>query len=72
MAYLKSYEPPFHPHPQITILICVVVLWLLAVFVRVKTGGHAGQRSLGIDVCAIYWTFVVVLWPILYVLVYLI
>ncbi len=52
--------------------VLIAVLWLLVVFSRVKTGRHLADSFLGVDVCAIYWIFVVTLWPVLYVLVYLI
>jgi cytochrome c oxidase subunit 3 len=45
--------------------------WLLVVFVRAKRGRFSRQKSTGLQVCAMYWTFVVALWPILYGLVYL-
>ena len=48
------------------------VLWLLSVLVLAATGRFSANRHIGVEVCAIYWTFVVALWPILYVLVYLI
>ena len=52
--------------------VCIAVLWLLAVFARATAGGFAGHHYVGVDICAIYWVFVVALWPVLYVLVYLI
>ena len=48
------------------------VLWLLTVFVMAVTGYFSENRHVGVELCTIYWTFVVALWPILYVLVYLI
>ena len=48
------------------------VLWLLSVLVLAATGRFSANCHIGVEVCAIYWTFVVALWPILYVLVYLI
>jgi cytochrome c oxidase subunit III len=45
--------------------------WLLVVFVRAKHGHFSRQRNTGLQICAMYWTFVVALWPILYGLVYL-
>jgi cytochrome c oxidase subunit III len=45
--------------------------WLTVVFVRAKRGHFSRQRSTGLQVCAMYWKFVVALWPILYGLVYL-
>lgn len=52
--------------------VLVAVLWLLSVLVRAITGRFSARRHIGVEVCAIYWAFVVALWPILYVLVYLI
>lgn len=48
------------------------VLWLLTVLVLAATGRFSANRHVGVELCAIYWGFVVALWPILYVLVYLI
>jgi heme/copper-type cytochrome/quinol oxidase subunit 3 len=45
--------------------------WLLVVFVRAKRGHFSRQKNTGLQICAMYWTFVVALWPILYGLVYL-
>jgi heme/copper-type cytochrome/quinol oxidase subunit 3 len=43
-------------------------LWLAVVLARVRRG-TAGDEAVAL--CGIYWTFVVALWPALYVLVYL-
>jgi heme/copper-type cytochrome/quinol oxidase subunit 3 len=45
--------------------------WLIVVFVRANRGNFSRQKYTGLQVCAMYWTFVVALWPILYGLVYL-
>jgi heme/copper-type cytochrome/quinol oxidase subunit 3 len=45
--------------------------WLILVFVRANRGCFSRQKYTGLQVCAMYWTFVVALWPILYGLVYL-
>ena len=50
----------------------VAVLWVMAVFAKAITGKFSASHHVGVEICAIYWTFVVVLWPILYVLVYLV
>ena len=50
----------------------VAVLWVMAVFAKAITGKFSANHHVGVEICAIYWTFVVVLWPILYVLVYLV
>jgi cytochrome c oxidase subunit 3 len=47
------------------------LVWLIVVFVRANGGHFSRQRNTGLQVCAMYWTFVVALWPILYGLVYL-
>ena len=50
----------------------VAVVWELSVFAKALGGCYSIDRHVGVEICAIYWTFVVVLWPILYVLVYLV
>jgi heme/copper-type cytochrome/quinol oxidase subunit 3 len=45
--------------------------WLIVVFARATRGHFSRQKNTGLQVCAMYWTFVVALWPILYGLVYL-
>jgi heme/copper-type cytochrome/quinol oxidase subunit 3 len=47
------------------------LVWLIVVFVQANRGRFSRQRNTGLQVCAMYWTFVVLLWPILYGLVYL-
>jgi heme/copper-type cytochrome/quinol oxidase subunit 3 len=47
------------------------LIWLLVVFVGAKQGRFSKHRQTGLVICSMYWTFVVALWPILYVLVYL-
>jgi heme/copper-type cytochrome/quinol oxidase subunit 3 len=44
---------------------------LIVVFVRAHRDYFSRQKYTGVQVCAMYWTFVVALWPILYGLVYL-
>ena len=50
----------------------VAVVWVLGVLAKAIAGRFTVDHYLGVEICAIYWTFVVVLWPILYVLVYLV
>ena len=50
----------------------VAVVWELSVFAKALGGCYSTDRHVGVEICAIYWTFVVVLWPILYVMVYLV
>lgn len=47
------------------------LIWLIVVFVYAKRGRFSKNRHTGLVTCSMYWTFVVALWPILYVLVYL-
>jgi cytochrome c oxidase subunit III len=47
------------------------LIWLLVVFVQAKQGRFSKERHVGLQTCAMYWTFVVALWPVLYGLVYL-
>ena len=52
--------------------VLVAVVWVLGVFAKAIAGRFSVDHHVGVEICAIYWTFVVVLWPILYVLVYLV
>jgi heme/copper-type cytochrome/quinol oxidase subunit 3 len=45
--------------------------WLLIVFALARKGRYSNQNNVGLRTCAMYWTFVVALWPVLYGLVYL-
>ena len=47
------------------------LIWLFAVFVQARRGRYSKEHYVGLQTCAMYWTFVVALWPILYGLVYL-
>jgi heme/copper-type cytochrome/quinol oxidase subunit 3 len=47
------------------------LVWLMVVFALARRGHYANNRYLGVQTCAMYWTFVVALWPALYGLVYL-
>jgi cytochrome c oxidase subunit 3 len=47
------------------------LIWLLVVFVQAKRGHFSRKGHVGLQTCAMYWTFVVALWPVLYGLVYL-
>jgi len=47
------------------------VLWLMIVGMLARRGRFTPQRHTGVELCGMYWTFVVALWPILYGLVYL-
>jgi cytochrome c oxidase subunit III len=47
------------------------LIWLLVVLLQAKRGRFSKQHHVGLQTCAMYWTFVVALWPLLYGLVYL-
>ena len=47
------------------------LIWLATVLVQAQRGRFSPRRYTGVQTCAMYWTFVVALWPILYGLVYL-
>jgi cytochrome c oxidase subunit III len=46
-------------------------VWLGAMLWLARRGRFTARRHVALDCCAIYWHFVVALWPVLYVLVYL-
>ena len=52
--------------------VLVAVVWELSVLAKAFGGGFSADRHVGVEICTIYWTFVVGLWPILYVMVYLV
>lgn len=52
--------------------VAFAVIWLLVVFALAMRERFSAARHVGVELCAIYWIFVVGLWPILYALVYLI
>jgi cytochrome c oxidase subunit III len=47
------------------------LVWLLGIAVLAWRGRFTAGAHRGVELCAIYWTFVVGLWPVLYGLVYL-
>jgi cytochrome c oxidase subunit 3 len=47
------------------------LIWLLVVLLQAKRGRFSKEHHVGLQTCAMYWTFVVALWPVLYGLVYL-
>jgi len=47
------------------------MVWLAVVLVMARKGRYSKANHVGLQTCAMYWTFVVALWPILYGLVYL-
>jgi heme/copper-type cytochrome/quinol oxidase subunit 3 len=47
------------------------LVWLLVVFALAKKGWFTREQHVGLQICSMYWTFVVALWPVLYGIVYL-
>jgi cytochrome c oxidase subunit III len=47
------------------------VIWLLIILVMAKKSRFTREQFVGVQVCGIYWYFVVALWPILFGVVYL-
>ena len=47
------------------------VIWLLVVLGKARNNRFSAQNRIGVEVCGMYWYFVVALWPILFTLVYL-
>ncbi|MGH7310203.1 MAG: cytochrome c oxidase subunit 3, partial [Candidatus Rokuibacteriota bacterium] len=45
--------------------------WLTATLALLARGGFGEGQTAAVRACALYWHFVVTLWPILYVSVYL-
>ena len=45
--------------------------WLMVVVLWAQRGKYTAQSHTGVELCGMYWTFVVALWPVLYGLVYL-
>ena len=46
-------------------------IWLMVILMQARHGRFMAQNHTGVQICGMYWTFVVGLWPILYGLVYL-
>ncbi|MFQ5881886.1 MAG: heme-copper oxidase subunit III [Candidatus Methylomirabilales bacterium] len=51
--------------------VLAAAVWLLIVLVGAKGKRFSAQRHVGVDLCGMYWYFVVALWPVLFTLVYL-
>jgi len=47
------------------------IVWLTVMLLLVRRGRFADGRTAALRACAMYWHFVVALWPVLYVSVYL-
>ena len=52
--------------------VLIAVIWLLVVLERARCGHFTAGHYVGVEIFTLYWTFVVGLWPLLYILVYLI
>lgn len=52
--------------------VLAAVLAILYVWRRARAGAYAANRHSGVVICGIFWLFVVLIWPALYVTVYLI
>jgi cytochrome c oxidase subunit III len=50
--------------------VVAAVLWLAVVCVLARMGRFDGGRSVAVELCAVYWSFVCVLWLALFALVY--
>lgn len=51
--------------------VAAALAWLTVVFLLARRGRFGAGSRLAVMTCGMYWQFVVALWPILYVLVYL-
>jgi heme/copper-type cytochrome/quinol oxidase subunit 3 len=51
--------------------VVAALVWLGCTVMLASRGRFAGRRAAAVTACAMYWHFVVALWPILYVSVYL-
>jgi cytochrome c oxidase subunit III len=47
------------------------VIWLCAVVAAAVAGRYNARNAAGVELCAVYWYFVCAIWPVLFVLVYL-
>jgi heme/copper-type cytochrome/quinol oxidase subunit 3 len=52
--------------------VLIALVWLTLVLGQARRGRYSGRDHVGVAVCAMYWHFVVALWPLLYLLVYLV
>jgi heme/copper-type cytochrome/quinol oxidase subunit 3 len=51
--------------------VLAAVIWLLVVLVRATRNRFSAKRHVDVQLCGMYWFFVVGLWPVLFALVYL-
>ncbi len=47
------------------------LIWLACVVLAALGGRYNARNSSGVELCAVYWYFVCAVWPVLFVLVYL-
>ena len=50
--------------------VLAALIWLTLVTLAAMRGRYTARDHVGVAVCAMYWHFVVALWPMLYLLVY--
>jgi cytochrome c oxidase subunit 3 len=51
--------------------VLVAVIALLVTLLRALKGHYSKNNHTGVELCRVYWFFVVGIWPVLYALVYL-
>ena len=51
--------------------VLAAVMWLLVVLCLARGGRFSAREHVGVQLCGMYWHFVVGLWPVLFGLVYL-
>lgn len=51
--------------------VAAAVSWLFCVFALAMRGRYNARNATGVEICAMYWYFVCLIWPLLFGLVYL-
>jgi heme/copper-type cytochrome/quinol oxidase subunit 3 len=51
--------------------VTAAVIWLVCVALAARAGRYNARNAGGVELCAVYWFFVCAIWPLLFVLVYL-
>ena len=51
--------------------VCSALIWVIVVWARATRTEDCMSQPLGVSLCSLYWYYVVAVWPVLYVLVYL-
>jgi cytochrome c oxidase subunit III len=51
--------------------VTAAVIWLAVVAAAARVGRYNARNASGVELCAVYWYFVCAIWPVLFVLVYL-